>query len=75
MPRERAAVAFFGIRGIGSIYYLAFGVNHLGNGPYSARLWAIGGLVITVSIVVHGVLAKPVMRYVDARRRAPDPPG
>jgi sodium/hydrogen antiporter len=73
MPRERAAVAFFGIRGVGSIYYLAFGLNHLGDSPDSARLWAIGGLVITLSIVVHGVTAKPVMRYVDARRRPPGP--
>jgi sodium/hydrogen antiporter len=70
MPRERAAVAFFGVRGVGTIYYLAFGLNHLGDSEDTARLWAIGGLVITLSVVVHGVTAKPVMRYVDARRRA-----
>jgi sodium/hydrogen antiporter len=69
MPRERAAVAFFGVRGVGSIYYMAFGLNHLGNTGEAPRLWAIVGLVIALSVVVHGLTAKPIMRYVDAHRR------
>ena len=27
-PEERAAISFFGIRGLGSAYYLAYGLNH-----------------------------------------------
>jgi NhaP-type Na+/H+ or K+/H+ antiporter len=69
MPRERAAVAFFGVRGVGSIYYLAFGLNNLGDNADAPRLWAIVGLVVTISVVVHGLTAKPIMHYVDARRR------
>lgn len=71
--RERAATAFFGVRGVGSIYYLAFGIERLGNGGIvdfdaADRLWAIVGLVVTLSVVVHGVSAQPAMRHVDAKR-------
>ena len=69
MPRECAAVASFGVRGVGSIYYVAFGLNHLGNTGDAPRIWAMVGLVIAMSVVVHGLTAKPVMHYVDVRRR------
>ena len=39
---ERAAVAFFGIRGLGSFYYLAFALNQapFGDRPASSgRCW------------------------------------
>jgi NhaP-type Na+/H+ or K+/H+ antiporter len=66
--RERAAMAFFGVRGIGSIYYLAFGIEKLGEFEDAARLWAIVGLVVTLSVVIHGVSAHPAMRHVDEKR-------
>lgn len=61
---ERVAVAFVGIRGFGSVYYLAYG---LGAATFAAsdELWAIVWLTIVLSIVVHGVSATPVMRLVD----------
>ncbi|MFZ0268327.1 cation:proton antiporter [Caulobacter sp.] len=66
--RERAVVAFFGIRGIGSFYYLAYGLNH-GDFHGWDRLWAIAGFVVLCSIVVHGVTATPLMSRIDAWRR------
>jgi len=66
--RERAAIAFFGVRGVGSIYYLAFGIERLGDFPDVDRLWAVVGLVVTLSVVVHGISAQPAMRHVDAKR-------
>lgn len=66
--RERAVVAFFGIRGIGSFYYLAYGLNH-GEFHRWDRLWAITGFVVLCSIVVHGVTATPLMSRIDAWRR------
>lgn len=65
--RERGLIAFFGIRGIGSFYYLAYGINH-GEFGSSERLWAIAGLVVILSIVVHGVSATPAMRWLDRAR-------
>jgi NhaP-type Na+/H+ or K+/H+ antiporter len=66
--RERALVAFFGIRGIGSFYYLAYGLNH-GHFQHWDRLWAITGFIVLCSIVVHGVTATPLMAKIDAWRR------
>lgn len=61
---EKGAIAFFGIRGIGSIYYLAHGLNEASFGPHEEKLWAATGLVIVASIVIHGVSATPWMRTV-----------
>jgi NhaP-type Na+/H+ or K+/H+ antiporter len=66
--RERAVVAFFGIRGIGSFYYLAYGLNH-GDFQHWDRLWAITGFIVLCSILVHGVTATPLMARIDAWRR------
>jgi len=62
--RDKALLAFFGIRGIGSIYYVAYGLNH-GEFGSSERLWAVTGLVILGSILLHGVTATPLMRRLD----------
>lgn len=60
---ERLAIAFFGIRGVGSVYYLAYGINHGEFHPAEAQiLWAATAAVIALSILLHGVTATPVMR-------------
>jgi NhaP-type Na+/H+ or K+/H+ antiporter len=68
-PRERAIIAFFGVRGVGSLFYVAFAL-HEGDFPGGDRLWAIAGLVVVASIVIHGIAATPAMRFLDRRRRA-----
>ncbi len=58
--RERWAVAFFGVRGVGSIYYLAYAGGHapvLGDD----WLWSTVAFTVVASVLLHGVLAKPVM--------------
>lgn len=55
--RERAVVAFYGIRGVGSIYYLAYAGSHTDFGAAETRLWAIVAFAILVSTVVHGFSA------------------
>jgi NhaP-type Na+/H+ or K+/H+ antiporter len=68
MPQsERWALAFFGIRGIGSVYYLAHALNEAEFAD-ADQLWAIVAFVILVSVLVHGVSAAPLMKRVDARR-------
>jgi NhaP-type Na+/H+ or K+/H+ antiporter len=65
--RERRAISFFGIRGIGSIYYLAFAVGRA-DFKQSDEVWAIATFTILASVVIHGVTATPVMEYLDRRR-------
>lgn len=72
---EKLTLAFFGIRGVGSFYYLAYALNHasFANGD---RLWAIVGLVSLLSILLHGLSVTPVMRALDRRQgRDPDEVG
>lgn len=76
---EKLAIAFFGIRGVGSFYYLAYGLNH-GEFTDAEQLWTILSLVVVFSIVLHGLTVTPVMRWLDRRHgRDPDeaapPPG
>ena len=63
----KLAVAFLGVRGMGSIYYLAYGQNH-GNFFQFDELWAIACFTILASIVVHGITAGPLIRLVEERR-------
>jgi NhaP-type Na+/H+ or K+/H+ antiporter len=74
-PRERAVVAFFGVRGVGSLYYAAYAVQQGDFDLEDTRLWAVIGLVVTASVVLHGVTATPAMAWLDrARRRIADRP-
>ncbi|NIJ23139.1 NhaP-type Na+/H+ or K+/H+ antiporter [Sphingomonas japonica] len=66
-PLERFVVAFFGIRGLGSIYYLAYGLNHA-SFEQPNRVWGAAGLVILVSILLHGISVTPIMRRLDRQR-------
>jgi len=54
--RERAVVAFYGVRGVGSIYYLAYTGSHM-TMVNEAELWATVVFTITLSTVVHGFTA------------------
>ena len=67
--RERLLLAFLGIRGVGSVYYLAYGINH-GDFGDSERLWAVVGFIIVVSVLVHGVTATPLLARLARRREA-----
>lgn len=68
---EKLTLAFFGIRGVGSIYYLAYGLNHM-DGVEGARLWGIVGIIVLFSVILHGLTVTPVMRRLD-RERGVDP--
>lgn len=61
---ERLAIAFFGVRGMGTIYYLAHAVNEE-IFPRASELWAVAIAAILVSIVVHGATATAVFGMVD----------
>lgn len=63
-PRERLVTAFFGVRGIGSIYYIAYALGHAEFG-FEGVLWSTVGLTIILSVVVHGIAATPAMRWLD----------
>jgi sodium/hydrogen antiporter len=67
-PRERLVTAFFGVRGVGSIYYLAYATGQA-HFPDQRLLWSTVAFTIVLSVLVHGVAATPVMRWLEKVRR------
>ena len=64
--RERVVIAVFGVRGIGSLFYLAYALEHSDLTP--EPLWAVVGLAIALSVLLHGVSATPWVRKLDQDR-------
>jgi len=63
---ERWATAFFGVRGVGSIYYLAYASGE--SSQLAADwLWSTVGFTVVASVLVHGALASPVLARVGNR--------
>ncbi|KAI9132289.1 sodium:proton antiporter [Acaryochloris sp. CCMEE 5410] len=54
---------WFGIRGVGSLYYLTYALNQGIEGPLAERLTWMVNTVVVVSIVLHGVSTTPLMRW------------
>jgi NhaP-type Na+/H+ or K+/H+ antiporter len=65
--KEKLAISFFGIRGIGSFYYLSFAMYKT-SFPDSEEIWSIVSFIVVVSIFLHGITAYPIMRHLDLRR-------
>jgi NhaP-type Na+/H+ or K+/H+ antiporter len=65
---ERVATSFFGVRGVGSLFYLAYATGEAEFAPVR-ELWSTVAFTIAVSVVVHGVTATPVLRWLDELRR------
>jgi NhaP-type Na+/H+ or K+/H+ antiporter len=61
-PLQRAFLSWFGIRGIGSIYYLMYAIAH--GVPEQLASWLTGMTlaVVTTSVVVHGISVTPLMQ-------------
>jgi NhaP-type Na+/H+ or K+/H+ antiporter len=61
--KEKAAISFFGIKGIGSFFYLAYALQHaqFADEPF---LWVIVSCVVLFSIISHGVTATYIMKKI-----------
>lgn len=65
---QRNLISWFGIRGIGSIYYLAYAINHGLAPELSTILVGITLMAVAVSILVHGISVTPLMRLYEKKR-------
>jgi sodium/hydrogen antiporter len=59
--RRQAMVGWFGVRGIGSLYYLMYAIQHGLPEPLALQLVQMTLIVITLSILLHGISVKPLM--------------
>ncbi|MFD2163141.1 cation:proton antiporter [Paradesertivirga mongoliensis] len=67
--KEKLAISFFGIRGVGSVFYLAFAFGEF-NFDAESELWATVAFSILLSILLHGFTASPIMQHL--RREIPE---
>lgn len=65
---ERLAISFYGIRGVGSVYYLAYALQGA-QFDGAEVMWSAIGFIILCSILLHGATVTPVMRRLDERRK------
>ena len=69
MPRDqRLLIGWFGIRGIGSIYYLLYAMGQGLPASLTEQLMSIVLAAVAASIVVHGISVTPLMNLYSARR-------
>jgi len=66
---QRRLAAWFGVRGVGSMYYLAFAVAHGASGPEVDPVIDAVLVTVAVSVLLHGATATPAMRRYRERRR------
>lgn len=64
--KEKTAIGFFGIRGMGSFFYLAFAFSKtdFDNGK---ELWAIVSFIVLTSIIIHGISATTIIQKLSGK--------
>jgi NhaP-type Na+/H+ or K+/H+ antiporter len=65
---QRVLISWFGIRGIGSIYYLMYAINHGLPRSLAEELIALTLTMVAASIVLHGISVTPLMSLYARRK-------
>ncbi|MFC5284365.1 cation:proton antiporter [Pedobacter alpinus] len=66
---ERFAISFYGIRGMGSVFYLAYAMHTI-KFDYENELWAIVAFTILLSLILHGFTATKIFGKLDKSNKA-----
>lgn len=69
-PQIRGLTGWFGVRGIGSLYYLMYAIQHGLPHDLALELTQLTLIVVTLSILLHGTSVKPLMNIFWSRRKA-----
>ena len=67
---QRWLMGWFGIRGIGSLYYLLYAISHGIKPALAQELLSITLAVVVASVIAHGVSVTPLMNRYEARKTA-----
>lgn len=60
--RIRCLSGWFGVRGIGSLYYLAYAIQQGIDDTVALQLTHFTLIIVTLSIIVHGMSVKPLIK-------------
>lgn len=66
----KATIGWFGVRGIGSLYYLMYAIQHGLETPLAVTLVSVVLITVTLSIVLHGITVTPLMTLYSRRKNA-----
>jgi NhaP-type Na+/H+ or K+/H+ antiporter len=58
----KAMIGWFGVRGIGSFYYLMYAIQHGLEPPLAMTLVSVVLVVVALTIFLHGITVTPIMR-------------
>lgn len=72
--RLQGLASWFGVRGIGSLYYLMYAIQHGLPEPLALELIQMTLIVVTLSILLHGTSVKPLLEHFWRRSKSPRPP-
>ncbi|HAG79971.1 MAG TPA: sodium:proton antiporter [Cyanobacteria bacterium UBA12227] len=64
-PTRRWLFGWFGIRGVGSIYYLSYALGEGLKGEVGEQIAWITFITIVISVVLHGISATPLMNWYE----------
>jgi sodium/hydrogen antiporter len=64
-PGTRWLFGWFGIRGVGSLYYLAYAFGHGLKGDVAEKIAWITYTTIVASVVIHGISSTPLMNWYE----------
>ena len=67
---QRRLMGWFGIRGIGSLYYLLYAISHDIEKALAQRLLSITLAVVVASVIAHGISVTPLMKRYEARKQS-----
>jgi NhaP-type Na+/H+ or K+/H+ antiporter len=66
--RERLVASVFGVRGIGSLFYLAYALGAASFAVPEEEMWAVVVFTVLCSVIVHGIATSPAITRVDRWR-------
>lgn len=64
---RRLLISWFGVRGIGSLFYLMYAITHGVPEPLALELLNAVLITVTLSILVHGLSIRPLLRHYEQR--------
>jgi NhaP-type Na+/H+ or K+/H+ antiporter len=65
---QRILISWFGIRGVGSIFYLMYAINHGLPEALAKELTAITLVTVAASVLLHGISVTPLMSLYATRK-------
>lgn len=64
----RGLFGWFGIRGVGSLYYLSYSLSHGLKGNVGEQIAWITFITVVLSVVIHGISATPLINWYEKRK-------